>query len=134
MKPPRPPTRLHTFWKGPFRVVSNDRSIYTLFDLVQNKEKQYHVTDLKVFNFDPLQVDPLDIARRDYLEFFVEEILIMTGNPKYLHTLKFDIKWLGYDSTRNSIGPWKNLRHLDILHKFLNNNDLSRLIPNEHRT
>ena len=133
MKPPKPPTRLHTFWKGPFRVISNDRSVYTLFDLVQNKEKQYHVTDLKVFNFDPLQVNPLDVARRDYLEFFVEKILSMTGNPKKVHTLFFNIKWLGYDETHNSLEPWANLKHLDILHKYLIDNNLSLLIPKQHR-
>ena len=38
-----PSTRLHTVWKGPLRVLSNDRSVYTLLDLINNKEKQYHV-------------------------------------------------------------------------------------------
>ena len=50
-KPPKPPTRLHTFWKGPLRVISNDRSVYTLLDLITNKEKPYHVTDLKQYDF-----------------------------------------------------------------------------------
>ena len=63
-----PPTRLHTLWKGPLRVISYNKSHYLLWDLINNKEKTYHVTDLKQFHFDPLQTDPVDIARCDYLE------------------------------------------------------------------
>jgi hypothetical protein len=50
---------------------------------------------MKPFIFNPLQVDPLDIARRDYLEFFVERILDVTGDPKRVTTLKILVKWLG---------------------------------------
>jgi hypothetical protein len=57
---------------------------------------------LKPFVFDPLNRDPsLDIARRDYLEFFVEKILAMSGDVKKVSTLDFHVKWLGYDDTFN---------------------------------
>ena len=128
-----PPTRLHTAWKGPLRVLSNDRSIYTLLDLITNKEKNYHVTDLKQFIFDLRQVDPVDIARRDYLEFFVEKILSMTGNARIPSTLEFHVKWTGYDDSHNSYEPWKNLRDLSILHEYLIANNLSRTIPKKYR-
>ena len=42
-----PPTRLHTSWKGPLRVVSYHQSHYVLWDLIKNKKKTYHVTDIK---------------------------------------------------------------------------------------
>jgi hypothetical protein len=48
------PTRLHTFWKGPLRVMSNVLSEYLLLDLITNTEKPYHVTDMKPFIFIPL--------------------------------------------------------------------------------
>jgi len=44
-----PETRLHTLWRGPMRAISSDRGAYTLLDLTTNKEKQYHVTQLKQF-------------------------------------------------------------------------------------
>ena len=75
-----PPTRLHTYWKGPLQVISNTGSEYSLLDLVTNKAKPYHVSDMKTFRFDPLTTNPVDIARRDYLEFFVEKILEMKGD------------------------------------------------------
>lgn len=128
------PTRLHTYWKGPLKVLNNNQSEYLLFDLVTGKEKPYHVTDMKPFNFDPLLTNPLDIARRDYLEFFVEKILGMTGDIKKVNTLEFHIKWLGYDDTFNTYEPWKNLRDLAVLHEYLKDNNLPRLIPKKFQT
>ena len=69
-----PPTRLHTNWKGPMRVVKGLNSRYTLFDLITGKEKDYHVSDMKPFVFDTALVDRLDVARRDQMEFFIEKI------------------------------------------------------------
>ena len=84
---------------------------------------------MKAFIYDPLVTDPVDIARRDYLEFFVEEILGMTGDTKKLNSLQFHVKWIGYDETYNSYEPWKNLRDVAILHDYLEANNLQRLIP-----
>ena len=62
------------------QVVANDLDEYTLIDLIINREKRYHVSNIKQFEFDPAKVNPTDIARRDYLEFFIEDILAMEGN------------------------------------------------------
>ena len=69
-----PPTRLHMNRKGPMRVIKGLNSRYTLLDLITGKEKDYHVSDMKPFVFDSAIVDPLDIARRDQMEFFIEKI------------------------------------------------------------
>jgi hypothetical protein len=127
------PTRLHTQWKGPLRVITNTRSEYLLLDLITNKQKSYHVSDMKPFIFDPLQTDPTDIARRDYLEFFVEKIISMTGEPKKVRTLKFLVKWVGYDDSHNSIEPWANLRDVDVLHNYLRQHKLEHLIPTKFK-
>jgi hypothetical protein len=110
------PTRLHTYWKGPLKVISNVLSEYLLLDLITGEQKPYHVLDLKPFVFDPLNTDPLDIARRDYLEFFIEKILAISGDVKKVSILDFHVKWLGYDDTFNLWLPWKNLRETEILH------------------
>ena len=69
-----PPTRLHTNWKGLMRGIKGLNSRYTLLDLITGKEKDYHMPDMKPFVFDSALVDPLDIARRDQMEFFIEKI------------------------------------------------------------
>ena len=81
-----PPSRLHTFWRGPMQVISGDNPRYLLRDLVTHKEKEYHVSDMKLFNFDPSTTDPLDIARRDHLEFIVEKVFAHRGNLKLKKT------------------------------------------------
>jgi hypothetical protein len=129
-----PPSRVHTNWRGPMRVISNDKSIHTLYDLITHKSVQYHAYDIKPFLFDPRRVDPLDVARHDYLEFFVEGILSMKGNPKRVRSLTFLIKWVGYDEAHNSWEPWENLRDLDLLHKYLRDNGLQKIIPFKFKT
>ena len=47
-----PPTRFHTNWKGPMRVIKGLNSRYTLLDLIIGKEKDYHALDMKPFVFD----------------------------------------------------------------------------------
>jgi hypothetical protein len=119
------PTRLHTYWKGPLKVINNVLSKYLLLDLSTGKQKQYHVSDLKPFVFDPLNTDLLDIARRDYLEFFIEKILAMSGDIKKVSTLDFHVN----DDTFNLWLPWKDLRKTDILHSYLRRNNLGNIIP-----
>ena len=57
------------------RVVNGENSCHTLFDLITNIEKDYHVSDMKPFIFNVDEVDPVDVARRDYMEFFIENVI-----------------------------------------------------------
>ena len=128
------PSRLHTPWKGPLRVVSGSESKYILLDLINNKEKEYHVTDMKAFFFNPITTDPVDVARKDYLEFFVEAILKHKGTKKTKKTnLEFYIKWLGYDNEFNTWEPYANVRDMKICHDYLATHDMSNHIPQKFK-
>ena len=113
------------------KVISNEGSKYLLLDLVTKKEKHIHVTRIKEFLFAPSRVDPTDVARRDYLEHFVEAILKHKGDIKVLSSLQFYVKWLTYDSSHNTWEPWKNLRTVEALHIYLRSNKLAHLVPKE---
>jgi Chromo (CHRromatin Organisation MOdifier) domain len=128
-----PPTRLHTKWEGPFKVISSILSEYTLLNLISKKTRTVHASRLKPFIYDPLKQDPMDTARRDYMEFFVEFILSHSGDPRRVFTLLFDVKWLNHPSTSNTWEPWRNLRSCEALRTYLRNNALQRLIPRTHR-
>jgi transposase InsO family protein len=129
------PSRLHTIWKGPLRVISGSESKYVLLDLITNKEKVYHVTDMKPFFFNPLTIDPIDVARKDYLEFFVESILDHKGNKKSKKkNLEFLIKWLGYDSEFNTWEPYANIRDMKICHDYLASHDMNIHIPKKFKS
>ena len=125
----QPPTRLHTKWNGPLKVLEHKNSEYKLLDLVTKKEKLVHCTRIKEFHFDPLKTDPKDIARRDYLEFFVEAIIAHRGDRRKKSSLQFEVKWLSYGVEHNTWEPWANLRLVDKLHDYLRANNLLGLIP-----
>ena len=38
------------------------------------REKEYHVSNMKEFLYDPLLVDPVDVARRDRMEQEIMEV------------------------------------------------------------
>ena len=128
-----PPTRLHTHWHGPMKVIKGLNSRYKLLDLITGKEKDYHVSDMKPFVFDSAIVDPVDVARRDYMEFFIEKILNHRGNLKLKTDIEFLVNWLGYDETHNSWEPYSNLRDSEQLHAYLLQKNLQRLIPIKFR-
>ena len=124
-----PPTRLHTRWKGPMQILKRNKSEYLLLDLVSGKEKLFHVKNMRIFNFDPSKVDPLNVARHDYNEYFIEKILAHEGDFKKVLTLTFLVRWRTYSSEHDSYEPWKNLRHSEPLHDYLRSIGKSNLIP-----
>ena len=91
-----PPTRLHTFWRGPMKVIEGRDSRYKLLDLITLKEKEFHVSDMKPFVFDAALTDPLDVARRDNMEYFIDKILEHRGNLKKKRKIRFLVSLIGY--------------------------------------
>ena len=89
------------------------------------------MSNLKQFVFDPNFTDPADVARRDYMEFFIESIIRHKGNSRRKSEMKFFIKWLNYDDTHNSWEPWESRRLTDALHDYLRLHNLKKLIPKE---
>jgi len=125
----RPPTKLHTQWRGPLRVVKNVGAQYTLYNMVTNKTEEVHVKRLKAFDYDPEMDNPLKLAAADYDEFIIERVLEHTGDPKRKSSLDFLVKWLGYDDSHNLWIPWKEARLNAKVHEYLRNEGLERLIP-----
>ena len=128
-----PPTRLHTNLKGPMRVIKGLNSCYTLLDLITGEKKDYHVSDMKPSVFDSAIVDPLDIARRDQMEFFIEKISDHREKLGHRKSLQFFVSWMGYDQSYDSWEPYANLRDSDHLHSYLRKKNLAQLIPSKFR-
>ena len=126
----RPPSKLHTNWKGPMRVVNSVGSKYTVHNMVTDELENHHVSQLKQFEFDPEMTDPQLVANKDQQLFDVESILEMRGDPnKSKKQLFFLVRWKGLTSVDDSWLPWKELRNNSILHAFLIDNKLKRLVP-----
>lgn len=135
----QPPTKLHTNLKGPLKVVRHEGANYWLQDIVTGKNRKLpvHVSRLVAFQYNPTHTSPQDVARRDLQEFYVHEIL------KHRYTshqerrrkgdMEFFVSWLGYGPEWNSWEPWRNLRAVKALHRYLFRVGLASLIPVEFR-
>ena len=89
---------------------------------------------MKPFLFDPLNTDPLDVARKDYLEFFVESIISHKGTKTSKKSqLSFLIKWLSSDDTYNTWEPYANIRDTDVCHAYLTSHNMSNHIPKKFK-
>jgi hypothetical protein len=127
-----PPHKLMPFKRGPYRVVNNVGTRYTLLDLLTNKHEDVLIHRLHPFHYDESNIDPKSVAARDTDEYTVEEILKHEGDPKHKGTMKFLVHWKGYDDpTENTWESWKNLRLVDKLHDYLRSNKMGHLIPAE---
>ena len=81
------------------------------------------------FYYDTDKVNPVDIARRDHLEYFIDSISAFEGDIKRVSTLRFHVKWLGYDGSNNSWERLKNLMDAGQFHRYLISVNLRHLIP-----
>jgi hypothetical protein len=135
----QPPTKLHTNLKGPLKVVRHEGANYWLQDIVTGKNRKLpmHVSRLVAFQYNPTHTSPKDIARRDLQEFYVHEILqhryTSLQDRKTKGNMEFLVSWLGYGPEWNSWEPWRNLRAVKALHRYLARIGLARLIPTEFR-
>ena len=107
------------------RVIKGLNFRYTILDHITRKEKDYHVSDMNLYVFDSALVDPLDIARRDQMEFFIEKISDHRGKLSHRESLQFFVSWMGYDHSYDSSEPHADLRDSDYLHSYLREKKLT---------
>ena len=126
----KPPDKLHTHYQGPLKVVASRGSIYSLQNLVTEVIRDYHISRLQPFYYDPSDTDPMHIAMKDNQLFVVDQILDMQGNPNASRRLlSFKVRWAGLSADHDTWESYANLRHNVKLHEFLITRKLRRLIP-----
>lgn len=127
----KPPTKLHSPWQGPFKVVTSEGSRYTLHDLVTGKTRDVHVSMLKQFIENP-EIDPLSVAIKDKDQYLVHAILKhrKNKNKKLIpYAMEFLVHWEGYSIDQSTWEPWSILKNNVELHSYLIKNDLKDWIP-----
>ena len=60
-----PSSKLLPFLKGPMRVIAKQDNTYTLQDIVNMRQYDYHIKNLRTFEFDPNPQNPLTYALKD---------------------------------------------------------------------
>ena len=117
-----PDNKLLPFLKGPMRVVNKlpNSDIYTLQNLITMRTKEYHVSKMREFLFDPETEDPLDSAVTDDHVYRADFIVDMKGSLKGPKSkLYFRVRWKGYQPSDDTWEPWANVRKLIVFRDFL---------------
>lgn len=103
----RPPSKLHTRWQGPFKVVGIQGDQYSLLDLVTTRVSNHHKKDLAPFHLDVDLNDPVAIAARDHDEYIIQSIVEHQGDlNKKKSDLQFRVRWAGLDESRDTWESW----------------------------
>ena len=118
---------------GPYQVVNRLGDIYTIQHLVIGKPFDTHISSLRPFFYDPLNVDPKDIAVANEGEFYIDKILDHRGDTNRRTSMEFLVRWLGYTEENDSWEPYSELRDTDQLLTYLRANRLVKLINSKHK-
>jgi Integrase core domain len=126
----RPPSKLHTFLRGPLRIVNCNKQIYTLENLVTNKLEDFHVKLLHPFKFDTALVDPQEVAQHDEDYFGIVDVL----DHRFVNAKerKTDLEFLVlFEGDQVPVWqPWSaDIRNNEKVHAYLEQNNMRRFIP-----
>jgi hypothetical protein len=115
------------------RVVSSQGNAYTLLDTVQDKAVDRHLSELKIFLYDPEHTDPAQVVQIDRREFAIEAIVDHRGNPRQKSSLEFLVRWVGYSEEYDLWLPWKEVMYTAQIRVYLEEQGLLRLLPKSVR-
>ena len=103
---------------GPFCVIKDYGSdIYQLRDVVQDTETYYmHASDLVISSITDEDAAK-EIARGDYKEYFVQEVLSHDGDPTKLGQLTFEVRFTGDNHTISC--PFVDVQHVDVVKAYI---------------
>jgi len=80
--------------------------IYTVSNPVTNKLEDIHISNICPFEYDPVIVDPRQVANIDIEVVYIDEITSNTGNPKRRAHMTLLTQWSDVDETWE---PWSNV-------------------------
>ena len=130
----KPPTKLHTFLRGPLRVVNYNGPIYTLQNLVDpTKQEDFHVKLLRPFHFDEEHLDPRKVAQHDEEYTEIQQVLShrYSNKKKRKTDLEFKLLWEG--DKEPQWYPWNStLGHAEKVHQYLAEHKLKKFIPTKY--
>ena len=127
---PRRPTKLHMMHKGPYEVLGHEGNLYTLRNLVTEKEETRGVFLLRPYFYNAKRTNPREQAKKDYVEEFdAEEIIAHTGKWSRKTHMKFTVKWEDFDHSHNTVQSWKDVADSAAMETYLSKHGHEKLGP-----
>ena len=118
---PHQRTKIMPNHTGPFKIIGviTDQ-LYKLQDLFDpSRVLEVHVEMLRPFKLrdDIIESDLRRMAQLDHSEYMVERVIGHKGNSK--RTVKFLIKWEGYDDDHNTWEPWNHVNGNVLVDQYI---------------
>ena len=115
-----PPSKFLPRLRGPLKVVVRDGDTYTVRSLVNKRDEEIHVKELRKFIHNGNEQDLFSIALRDHQDrFVIGQILDHEGNLSRKRDLRFKVRWQGYAADEDSWVEYSELRDSGALHEYL---------------
>jgi len=137
----RPPSKLHTYSRGPYRVVKQDEinpNRITVQNLVTSKLEDFPNKQLRPFEVDERHMTPTEAAMMDEDYEIVTKVLSHT--PKKLHgtpkgKIFFQVQYAGDEANNKppSKVSYSLLRDNEVLHDYLRSIKAVSLIPAKYK-
>jgi hypothetical protein len=133
------PDKLAMHYRGPYRITNIDGSRITIQNLVNTQLTVAHISQLRPFLYDPIYINPVDIARNTGEEFEVESIVQLRGKRgrknQYLRTdLEVKVHWLGYSDRYDTWEPFSEMKLNETFQQHCWDNNLRYLLIEEATT
>ena len=127
-------TKLHTKKHGPYRVVNNIGTVYTVEHLVTKSIKDFHVKLLTEYKNDTQNTDITNIAKLDDEYADIVQVInhkFVPPTQKKRTNLQFLLTW--DDDLDPKWYPWnKTLGGNELIHKYLDEHKLRQFIPQKY--
>ena len=135
----RAPNKLTMPWRGPYEVMSKEKSAYIVKNIAKGSIHKFSEHLLDVYHVDTKYSDPRQVALDAENMYDIAEILQIQGNDKYPRKkseIKLLISWQGYEQDVPTWNVWNSsFNHNTKVHDFLRTQHKKWhwLIPPEYR-
>jgi RNase H-like domain found in reverse transcriptase/Reverse transcriptase (RNA-dependent DNA polymerase)/Integrase zinc binding domain len=116
------PHKLAPVNRGPLQVVEKvGENILKCQDIITGKVLEMHVNRLLPFRFEgsPEMDHFKSLAASDKDEYVVDSIIDHTGDPKKRSSLRFRVRWLGFDESEATWLPYRAVKDLEALDVYI---------------
>ena len=133
------PDKLAMHYKGPYRITAIDGSRITIQNLVNTQITIAHISQLRPFIYDPIYINPVEVARNAGEEFEIDSIVAVRGkrnrHSRLLRTdLEIKVHWLGYSDRYDTWEPYSEMKLNETFQQYCWDNDLRYLLIAEATT